>query len=120
MISFGGHSGDAGANSGSAPGTLVELTKVRAVLDAEVQPGNWESYPIGSGGADTSLPVDYVLVGTLIEPPRVGGRVRILRFQRNGVDALGLFESTIVTQVTFDGFTTCNSVYRMRPLDSED
>ncbi len=98
------------------PGSFVELTKLRATPGAEAQPGNWDDYPIGSRHSGTSLPVDYVLVGILVQPPEVGRRVVVFRTSRNDVQALGVFESTEVVELVPDGFMTRNSVYRMRRL----
>lgn len=96
----------------------VQLTKLRAAPDAEVQPGDWETYICGSYLNATSLPVDYVLTGFLLEPIQLGKSVRVLRISRNGIPALGVFESTNVVLITEDGFITRNSVYRLR-VESE-
>jgi len=95
---------------------LVKLTKLRANPETIVLPGNWNDYRCGQLTNNTSLPVDYLLVGELIEPPVVGSEVVILRFIRNGIEDLGIFRSTAVVALTADGFATLNSVYRLESL----
>jgi hypothetical protein len=94
--------------------TFVELTKLRASPQPCSQPGCWNEYRLGEGSNHGSLPVDYVLCGVLVSPPRVGERVRVMRVTRNGIAVPGLFESTVVVDTTDEGFTTLNSVYRSR------
>ena len=95
---------------------LAQLTKLRARPCAASPSGNWEDYRLGAADNATSLPVDYVLVGYLLAPPRVGQQVSLLRVRRNGVPVLGIFASTVVQQLTADGFVTDNSVYRLEFL----
>ena len=97
----------------------VELTKLRATPGAEVQPGNWNTYECGAENNGASLPVDYVLTGFLLEPVQLGKTVRILRTTRNGVSLIGRFESTVVVQISDEGFWTRNSIYRLRRLNGE-
>ena len=95
---------------------LIELTKLAPSGDAVVEPGSWETYIPGSADNKDSLPVDYVLVGFLLEPIKLGRPIRLLRVARNGVAALGIFESTSVTAVTSTKVTTRNSLYTFRIL----
>ena len=101
-------------------GLLVKLTKVREAAVPKVRAGDWNTYVPGACDNLASLPVDYVIVGILMEPPVIGGSVEILRLERNGVPVLGVFRSTLVVSVSDEGFTTKNSVYRLesyqRPL----
>ena len=99
-------------------GGLVELAKIDGAPDAAIQSGSWTDYPLGSTDVNTSLPVGYVLIGILLEPPHIGRPVRILRLERNGVEVLGFFKSSPVTQLTANGFLTLNSVYRLRRLEA--
>jgi hypothetical protein len=99
---------------------FVELTKVRANPKACSQPGRWNEYRLGDSSNSTSLPVDYVLLGVLVAPPRVGDRVKIMRLSRNGVGVPGIFESTVVVDVADGGFTTLNSVYRLQKKKFSD
>jgi hypothetical protein len=94
-------------------GKLVKLTKLRQSGSPAVSAGNWNTYVPGSAHNATSLPVDYEMIGVLLEPPAVGGRVKLLRLERNGVKSMGLFESTQITSVNGSEFTTQNSIYRL-------
>jgi len=96
-------------------GLVVKLTKLREADCPASRAANWSAYVPGAGDNGGSLPVDYVIVGILMEPPVVGQSVEILRLERNGVPALGVFTSTLVTSVCDQGFTTLNSVYRLEP-----
>jgi hypothetical protein len=95
---------------------LVELTKLRASPEAISPPGRWDEYRPGDNTNDTSLPVDYSLIGILSLPPRVGGQVKVLRLARNGVVVPGVYESTEVVAVGAEGYTTLNSVYDLKVL----
>jgi hypothetical protein len=99
---------------------FVRLVKLRAAVDPLVQPGRWDTYHAGSSTNTTSLPVDYEILGFLLQAPIVGGQVRVLRIQRNGINALGIFQSTEVTAVGEGHFTTQNSVYRLEPMPTAD
>lgn len=58
-----------------------------------------------------SLPIEYWIEGTLINPIEVGNPVCIQRDNRNGIKIDGYFTSTNVTEVTTNQFKTQNSVY---------
>lgn len=96
---------------------LVQLTKLRVSPNAACPSGNWAEYRLGAADNSTSLPVDYVLVGYLVARPQSGQPVKVLRISRNDVVTPGLFVSTVVQQLTNDGFVTENSVYRLEFLD---
>lgn len=96
----------------------VKLTKVSASRNPFCQPGNWGTYKLGDMNRGVSLPVDYEIIGTIEKPPTVGQSVRVRRAKRNGVEMPGDYESTEVVELTDDGFTTLNSVYRMVVLRS--
>jgi len=63
------------------------------------------------------LPVDYVLIGFMDTPLAVGEVCKVLRIERNGTVAIGVFQSTAIQQVFDDGFVTRNSVYIVEPMD---
>jgi hypothetical protein len=105
------------AGSGVYP--LVELTKLRMSTNASVPPGKWDEYRVGAEN-DASLPVDYTLTGILIVPPRIGAMVITLRLTRNGIEVPGVYQSTEVTQSSDGGFTTLNSVYKIKFLATPD
>jgi hypothetical protein len=95
---------------------LVKLIKLRAAPNAVSEPGSWDTYVPGSLLNSSSLPVDYELVGRLVQAPAVGRCVRVLRISRNGVKQLGVFQSTEVIKVCGDTFETPNSIYRIIPV----
>ncbi len=99
-------------------GIVVRLVKLRPAGNPSAESGNWNTYVPGSADNATSLPIDYEMIGVLLEPPVVGGQVKLLRLERNGVRSMGLFESTRITSVNGNEFTTQNSVYRWEPYAS--
>ncbi len=95
---------------------LVQITKLSATPNCLVQPGCWDTYRVGDSN-DTSVPIDYTVTGFLLAPIAVGLGVQLLRVERNGVSAVGMFLTSEVHEVTPDGFITANSVYEVRLLD---
>lgn len=65
-----------------------------------------------------SLPLEYTVEGTLLAEIAVGKSVHVLREKRNGVEALGEFVTSPVTEVTKTQFKTRNSVYNYKMLPS--
>ena len=96
---------------------FVKITKRCRAENACFEPGCWDSYKIGQSNDNASLPVDYVMVGILATPLIVGGICQLLRIERNGIMALGVFKSTIIREIFDDGFVTQNSVYMVEPMD---
>jgi hypothetical protein len=84
------------------PGTLVRLVKLSACDDALCPPLSWEDWKIGELNA-RSLPVDYEMEGSLIEPMEAGKPILLHRTCRNGVRADGLFQSTPVPYAHYNG-----------------
>jgi hypothetical protein len=99
---------------------VVRLTKLRASQNPVEPPGNWGEYQLGQPTNSTSLPVDYTLTGVLLVPPRIGGKVKVLRTARNGIEVPGVFESTEVVEIGEHGFTTLNSVYSLTTISQEE
>ncbi|HYG35736.1 MAG TPA: hypothetical protein VEC99_13180 [Clostridia bacterium] len=100
-------------------GKRVRLTKLRESAHPQVRAGRWDTYRPGAWDNTESLPVDYEMVGVLVAPPLVGKRVELLRLERNGEPALGVFVSSPVTEVNHTWFATRNSVYRIEVLHDE-
>lgn len=75
---------------------VVRLTKLRASQNPVEPPGNWGEFKLGQPTNTTSLPLDYTLTGVLLVPPRIGGKVKVLRTTRNGIEVPGVFGSTEV------------------------
>lgn len=95
---------------------LIQLIKVEPAPNAPVRPGEWGTYVPGSADNPESLPVGYVLEGYLLSPVEVGKCLRMLRISRNGIAALGVFESSPVTAISDSVIITQNSVYIVRLL----
>lgn len=98
----------------------VKLTKIAINKDSEApQSKTIEEYR--NGKWDKSPPVDYWLLGELLEEIEVGKPLRISRWNRNGLEALGMFHSTPVVTLhehNSDTYiTTNNSVYKMELLE---
>ena len=63
-----------------------------------------------------SLPLEYTIEGELVREILEGKSVVVVRDTRNGVQALGMFNTSPVTKVTEDQFYTQNSVYNYKFL----
>jgi len=96
---------------------FVKITKRCRTENAIAEPGDWDSYRIGQADNEKSLPVDYVLIGFMDKPLAVGEVCKVLRVERNGIVAIGVFQSTAIQQVFAGGFATRNSVYLVEPMD---
>ena len=90
----------------------VSIAVERNAFEAKLQ--------LGQPTNSTSLPVDYTLTGVLLVPPRIGGKVKVLRTTRNGIEVPGVFESTEVVEIGEHGFTTFNSVYLLKTISKEE
>jgi len=95
----------------------VKITKLLASREAALPPGNWETFKAGADNPGVSMPVDYTIEGTLVNDIEIGEPVRVLRTKRNGIVVSGFFETSPVTKIGMEGFTTQNSVYRLELLD---
>jgi len=94
----------------------VTVTKLRACPEAAFPPGVWGVHLEGSSENDTSLPADYTVMGLMLQGPRIGGPVIVLRLCRNDAALPGVFQSSAVTDVQGDTFQTANSVYEIKYL----
>lgn len=65
-----------------------------------------------------SLPLEYTIEGELQGEIVVGRPVQVLRNKRNGVEMLGQFFTSPVTEVTATQFKTKNSVYNYSTIPS--
>ena len=91
-------------------GTSIRLVKLSACDDALSPSSSWEDWKIGEPN-EGSLPVDYELQGSLIEPMEVGKPILVHRTCRNGVRADGLFQSSPVREFKNGAAITLNSIY---------
>lgn len=97
--------------------SLVTLRKVSEAPDAACPAIPWEDFTPGIAQADAwSLPLEYVVTGLLLAPPRIGEPVRILRLIRNDVPAAGLFETSPAVELRPGWVLTRNSLYAIRTL----
>lgn len=93
-----------------------KIMKLRIQKRAEAAGGlpsatNAEYVP-GSGGIkNKSIPIDYWVIGELVNPITVGQSVRVLRESRNGVACPGVFQTSPIVEVTPTTFKTQNSIY---------
>jgi hypothetical protein len=99
-------------------GTLVKITKRAESRDPVCRAGNWNTFTAGVVNSTASLPVDYEIVGYLLEDVKVGKPVRLLRFVRNGALVLGFYQSTTVLELRNDGYVTRNSVYSVEIIQT--
>ncbi len=102
---------------------FIRLCKVAESADASLVPAELATYQFGKANLTSSFPVSYWIEGWLIEPPRIGETVKVLRTSKNGVAIPGIFNSSQVTAIPSDDeFHTLNSIYRWHdvPLNGED
>lgn len=99
------------------PLKFVRVRKISQV-NVPVNPAaTAQSYPYGGISSSDSLPVDYWLVGWMLQPPVVGEPTRVLRVARNGIVIPGHFITSDVMEVPAVGvFHTMNSVYRWEEI----
>ena len=95
----------------------VRVEKISASHEPVVAAGCPATYGYGEECPGVSLPEGYELEGWLVGKLVVGIPVTIFRQVRNGVETLGFFTSTPVTEVRSENeFCTRNSVYRLSPI----
>jgi len=56
-----------------------------------------------------SLPVEYTVEGYLTDDIEVGEHVVVQRVLRNGLKCFGMMTTSLVTEITDNGFKTLNS-----------
>ena len=97
-------------------GTHVQLTKRATTVNPVYRSGNSETYKYGRDNGAVSLPIDYVLKGTLLEDISFGNPIKIDRYDRNGVATPGLFLSSPVLSIEGNIAHTMNSQYEVIEL----
>jgi hypothetical protein len=100
-------------------GAFVRIIKRAQSSSPFVPAGEWGSYIPGAWPQSTSLPVDYEIVGYLVDDIEVDKPVRLLRIARNGTEILGIYQSTPVLELRSDGYITRNSVYSVDVVESQ-
>ncbi len=102
-------------------GKRVRIKKLAKAQNPWVPTPDTKDYKPGQPNPGISLPIEYEVEGTLLGDIELGEQVVMARDKRNGVQALGLFESTPVK--TFDKlektglFATENSIYEVEEID---
>lgn len=97
-------------------GTLVSIVKRSESANPIFRAANWETFTPGIYNPTASLPVDYEILGFLVEDIRVGKPVVLLRVARNGERVLGYYQSTTVLELREDAYVTMNSVYSVKTV----
>lgn len=99
----------------------VQITKIKAVENPELPTPDIEDFTPGAINSGMSIPIEYTCVGLLQNDVEIGEPVIMARHTRNGVKALGIFMTSLVTEIepADNGlvFYTQNSVYKLEWLD---
>lgn len=96
----------------------VKIKKLSANENPIFPAGNKKDYKVGQVPSENvSLFVDYEVQGAIDSPPEVGTAVRMLRTQRNGVESLGIFATSLINKVEGDKFYTANSIYQWEEVE---
>lgn len=98
--------------------TLVSITKRAECRTPISRAGDCDTFTPGAFNPTASLPIDYEIVGYLIDDIEVGKAVRMLRLARNGEMVPGYYQSTTVVELQGDGYVTKNSVYSVKIVDA--
>ncbi len=98
------------------PRRWVRLTKIAQSVDPIVAACPPDAFLPGEENL-LSLPVDYWIEGFLLAPPQIGKRLAVERHVRNGVEALGLLQTTPLVRIESDRLETWNSVYQIEYRD---
>ena len=93
---------------------IEKLAEVEGGLPARSMDDHDTGKPNAS---DTSIPIEYNLEGYLFNDDiQVNQSVIVNRTKRNGVEKLGMFQTSKVTEVGDNYFKTQNSVYMYKFL----
>ena len=103
----------------------TKITKIGIAQNPVVPTANKEDYVCGrEQDTEVSPFVEYCVIGTLERPIEVGKGIRMLREDRNGVKAYGMFTSSEVTAIKGGNSAgtkwiaeTNNSVYQIEEVE---
>ena len=100
------------------PGSMIRLIKRASSKTPHSPPARWDEWDPALGYLEhRSLPVDYSLRGRLMIPIEIGESMEVLRIERNGIQALGIFRSSPVREIDeFFRVVTNNSIYEVTVL----
>lgn len=94
----------------------LRIRKLSACDNPQCEPVEARDFiPGSSPPLNKSLPVEYEAEGWGVLPV-IGERFKMNRYLRNGVEALGLLETTTVVEVSTTYFKTRNSIYHYEVL----
>lgn len=82
----------------------VKITKVGISKNPKVLTPYPEIYKYGKINEGVSVPIDYWIIGELINPIIEGQSIRVNREVRNGVKISGLFKTSFVTKIESSQF----------------
>jgi len=97
---------------------MVRLIKRSASKNPLSPPASWDEWDPAIGYLKhRSLPVEYTLRGRLMIPIEIGESMEVLRIDRNGIQALGIFHSSPVREIDeFCRVVTNNFIYEVTVL----
>ena len=95
----------------------IKLTKLSAVENPNCPTPSKEDYNCGQNNGDVSLFNGYTIVGEILEPPKEGESLRVLRQERNGVKLLGVTRTSMIQKIEGNKLYTENSVYEIEYLN---
>lgn len=95
----------------------VLVEKLEATPDALFKPAEFDDWIPGGLNIGKGVPVGWTVEGTIVNDIVPGKMATVLRTKRNGIAALGIWETSVVKQVIGDMILTQNSIYRVTKLD---
>jgi hypothetical protein len=98
-------------------GPYVRIEKISASEDPKCPTPSALEYDTLKEVALLSLPAEYWIEGYLIKEPEVNSPVIVQREVRNGVKVQGIFQTSLVTEITENGFKTLNSIYTLKKCE---
>lgn len=92
-------------------GNKVQLQKITHLDEACYSNEDANNSP--DGQKSDGIPEGYILRGELLSDIVIGDPIIMLRHNRNGVDALGITQTTLVTEIVGEFVKTNNSTYKV-------
>lgn len=107
----------------------VQVEKASPSVDADFPTPNQVAYAYGKENKGTSIPTGYTILGKVWGEPALDQTLCIVRYERNGEPALGVFQTSVIQEleelVQEDGsilltIRTGNSVYWVTESDEAE
>lgn len=100
----------------------IKITKLDVANDPLYPTMTMENYVQGMDNGDISIPINYWVIGTLINPIVEGEGIAMFREIRNGEQVTGLFTTSVVKTITGlsddrQWIETQNSKYLIEPVE---